>query len=473
MQYSKFFLVSLTALSLLLTACGGSENTYFKSGSGNNSGSEGTGNGNNGNTGGEDTDNGESEGGSGEGGSNNGGGSEDDDNNPPPTEPALCELPSDDLTDNFYAGLDNKDAYALGTPNNYIEDNTGTDLTGTWTLVSKTSKKTFDDARIIYQKSFFIIKKDSNDQYLAANCRAAHREPIYIEQWFNKNGNPVYANCQDFPFINGQPSPLAPAGCLDKDENGNIIGLLNIPNPDAIKKELIPNGFADTPWTGFITATYLNDGSQEFIELPFTQPTDLSSDKQSLSFKLNGDTHSHLSASSSVESATEIIESSFEVIKVSNKISALGTSYMQYDTDGTPTHTDNNSDIYCITQQFVIERQSCGTPNTTPSFTVTTKTHQHNLAAIKTELLPENLHIAVSEFPYAGSYSTVKTGALDMPEKDWYTEAVLDPATKFEPNKIEFKLTLKNTQNVDDPAATVVKTATYEFHATVPDTTTP
>ena len=476
MQYSKIFLVGLTAL--LLSACGGSGNSTSQTQSPSpetpttptpSTPDDGEDNDQENCTG---SDCSEPE--------------EPSSPTPDPTdpdsipEPELCELPSDDLTENIYSGLDTKNAYTLGAPNNYIEENSGTDgtdLTGTWTLISKTTEQQFGYSRIIYQKSFFIIKKDSG-KYLAANCRAAHSEPVYKEQWFNKIGNPVYANCLDFPLINGQPSPLAPDGCLNKDANGAIIGLLDIQNPEAVTKKLIADGSVATPWTGFITATYLNDGSQELIELPFTHPADLSSDKESLSFKLKGNTHSHLTAGSSSESASKVIESSFEAIKLSKTTDALGSSYIQYDTDGTVIHTDNNSDIYCITQQFVIERQSCATPNTVPSFTITTNTHQHRVAAMKAETLSGNLHLAISEFEESGVYKTVQTGALDIPEKDWHTEAELDSSTEFKPNQIDFKLTLKNTTEPDNstpenPVPPIVKSAVYEFHATIPDTTTP
>lgn len=482
MRLSQLFLILFASLSLGLVGCVGSD-----------SGSSLSNNGENGNQAGKDDE---------EIGTEHEGSEEQDDaddekdnsdnsneqesGDGEATEISLCELPSDSLTSNLYPGIGTKDAYTLGAPNNYTEDTSGTDLTGTWVMVSKTKERQPNYAQIAYSKNIFIIKKDADDNYIAANCRASHSEPIFVEQWYNNLGNPVKAHCKDFlktrkddngdfvPVIPHQPEALTPEGCLDKSSND---GLKNIKNPQAVTKKLVATGStSNAPWNdGFTTAILENDAETgaNTLTLPINDSTNLNQ-QGGLVFTINDATHSELTLAFETEAEQENnfkeIKANYKAYKVSKLTNALGKSDSTFTERNTSTvHSDTNSDIVCVTQSFKIERESCEAPTAVPAFSVITNTHHHALSAIGTdsEDFPHGLHVGISESEISpGNYRRLYTGNLGIGEADWFTEVSLDSGNHFDADDIRFEMTISNKQNTN-------KKAYYKFEVDVPNPSTP
>src|SRR5690554_3460275 len=465
-QFSTLFLISLFSVSIALSGCVGSDNSSAPTKPNQPTNPE-TNNPNDNtdddNSSGGDGDNGGNDSGGSSGGDNNGGNdgsggngtgsTEPDDNDSNDPSISYCELPSDSVISNIFKGIGTKDAYTLGTSNNYIEDNSGSDLTGTWVVVSKTNEQQKSYAQIIYSKSFFIIKKDdSNGNYLAANCRAtATEQPTFTEQWFDENNNLVKAHCHDYYSTdnNGKKNIQfnAPDGCIIKNSEEKVIGLKDQKNPEAIRYEQVKTGTAVTPWTTFIAANYIGNKT---LSLPLPNPIDRTKDEQDLMFDVTGLTFSNLKYSSVQESNTTKSNSTYEAYKVSNMTTAFGTANATFST-GSPS---SGEPIFCFTQQYKIEKDnSCGVTNTMSGFTVITDEYKYSVEAMQIQ----NDDFAISDFTKVATKENTDTWVWDGEKNN----------SKFEANEITLDemLFFKFT---DDS-----KKVTYKFEVNIPNTTSP
>lgn len=490
MFLSRIFLILFVTLGL--AGCVGSDaetNPHSGNGSGNGGDTTAPDNGdgdNNTDDGGSNEDSGDNGGGNAGGGNNEGGGNNGTTPNPDST---LCALPDDTLTSYIYDGyIGNKDAYTLDeaySPVNTISE----DLSGTWVLVSESTDRTPSSARHVYSKSFFVIKENENEsgKYLAANCRAVQDEPIEtVVVWHNKKGEVVPERCYHF-YLDAGPdekpkvSNLAPEECKIRDSENNVIDLHDIHNPEAVKEVYVDKGRQKAPWnSGFINAPFLaqNNGSAT-IELPIHHPA-LLTEPENLKLELvggTGGTHSQLEYTFNIDDSRHKLDSSFKAYKISESIASLGTSTMTLTSSSEVKDETGNENIVCVTQQFVIESQSCGTPNTVSYLTVSSATHHHQIASMEAQILADNtnvpdelkdieeLHIAITT-DFSASDDSVKqfaTASL-MDEDTWYLHSQKGDM-EFSADKINFGLTLSKEKPID----TSKNKVKYQFNVTLPN----
>lgn len=375
------------------------------------------------------------------------------------TPQSLCELPNDNEENDIFDGIGSKEAYTLGAPNNYIEETSGSDLTGTWVVVSKTKEQQEDYSQVFYSKSVFIIKKDSNGDYQAANCRAtASQQPTYKEQWVDGHGNPVKEHCHDYynKSSNGIKTiqSNAPEGCVIRNEEGEAIGLLDVPTSETdseIQKVQTETGSVLTPWTTFIPANYIDKNENKTLSLPLPNALDRTEDKQDLVFDIFGSTFSSLVYAASQETKNNRFDNSYEAYKVSNNIAELGTSVVTFDSD-TPS---SGEPIYCFTQQYKIEKEACGATKTYPIFTVITNKYKYSVNAMQLQ----NNALAFSKFTEVATKDNTDIWVNTITQSD--------TTTSFDPNKM--KLDEMLLINNDDDS----KKITYKFEVNIPNTTSP
>src|SRR5690554_3116614 len=472
-QFSTLFLISLFSVSIALSGCVGSDNSSAPTKPNQPTNPE-TNNPNDNtdddNSSGGDGDNGGNDSGGSSGGDNNGGNdgsggngtgsTEPDDNDSNDPSISYCELPSDSVISNIFKGIGTKDAYTLGAPNNYTEETSGDDLTGTWVVVSKTNEQQDDYSQIFYSKSFFVIKKDSDGNYKAANCRAqASKQPTYTEQWFDKNNNPVKAHCYDYykkdennDYVlddtgNKEIQNITPESCKSINEN-NGIELLNIDNPEAHSSKQVETGTTLTPWSDFITATY--DEQNETLSLPIPNPVDRTSNKENIVFNITSLTSSSLEYSSSQETKSHKFDSNYEAYKVSNNTGPLGTSYVTF----LPETQSEGEPIYCFTQQYKIENDNfCQVTNKVPGFTVITDAYKYSFDAMQSEINA----LVLSTFTEVNTDENTDT---------WVGEINHSNNSKFEANEIT--LDEMSFFKFNDDSKEVI----YKFDVNVPDVAT-
>ena len=377
--------------------------------------------------------------------------------------PNLCELPSVNEIDVIFEGVGTKDAYTLGAPNNYTEETSGGDLTGTWVVVSKTNEQQDDYSQIFYSKSFFVIRKDSNDNYLAANCRAqASKQPTYTEQWFDENNNFVHAHCFDYYILDENGNNIidengnniiqetTPESCKYIDENNGNVLLKDIPNPEAHSSKQVETGTTLIPWRTFITATY--DEQNETLSLPIPNPVDRTSNKENLVFNITSLTSSSLEYSSSQETKSHKFDSNYEAYKVSNNTGTLGTSYVTF----LPGTQSEGEPIYCFTQQYKIENDnSCQVTNKVPGFTVITDAYKYSFDAMQSEINALVL----------STFTEVNT---DENTDAWVGEINHSNNSKFEAKANEITLDEMSFFKFNGDSKEVI----YKFDVNVPDVAT-
>lgn len=266
-----------------------------------------------------------------------------------PSQPQVnnCPVPADTgvNTTQLLSNTSNKEFYNI---ENYTEDNTGSDLAGTWIITVNADTQSPELSSLNMQRYAFVIKED-NGKYQAANCsglavKTVESKEVCIKYDGKKNHN---VSC-DTP------------GAQRK--------------PDLVTKEEYQ------PWADFIDVT-LKDNK---ITLPLYLPS-LFQPEEGIAFTLADSSFSRMRSQSG----------EYQAVKISNKTSSLGTSSIDIRGDKITT----NADVSCVVHTKVVVQNCSGKEkitNTIAAILAATDKDLHQIAtadnddAIDTFMLLKN-----------------------------------------------------------------------------------